>query len=84
MVVPQINLAWQHEFLQNPYAINGNLSGTPVANTSAAPLRDTLYTGIGVTLEFRKNWHTGFFYNAAAGNNDLVSQNIFWSAGVKF
>jgi autotransporter-associated beta strand protein len=83
-VVPQINLAWQHEFLQNPYAINGNLSGTPVSNTSSAPLRDTLYTGIGVTLEFKKNWNTAFFYNAAAGNSDLVSQNTFWSAGVKF
>jgi len=84
MVVPQINLAWQHEFLQNPYAINGNLSGAPVSNTSSAPLRDTLYTGVGVTLEFNKRWNTAFFYNAAAGNNDLVSQNIFWSAGVKF
>lgn len=84
MVVPQINLAWQHEFLQNPYAINGNLSGAPVSNTSSAPLRDTLYTGVGVTLEYKKNWNTAFFYNAAAGNNDLVSQNIFWSVGAKF
>lgn len=84
MVVPQINLAWQHEFLQNPYAINGNLSGAPVSNTSSAPLRDTLYTGVGVTLEFKKNWNTAFFYNAAAGNSDLVSQNIFWSVGAKF
>jgi autotransporter-associated beta strand protein len=84
MVVPQINLAWQHEFLQNPYAINGNLSGASVSNTSSAPLRDTLYTGVGVTLEFKKNWNTAFFYNAAAGNNDLVSQNIFWSVGAKF
>ncbi len=84
MVVPQINLAWQHEFLQNPYAINGNLSGAPVSNTSTAPLRDTLYTGVGVTLEYKKTWNTAFFYNAAAGNNDLVSQNIFWSVGAKF
>lgn len=84
MVVPQINLAWQHEFLQNPYALNGNLSGASVSNTSATPLRDTLYTGVGVTLEYMKNWHTGFFYNAAAGNSDLVSQNIFWSVGAKF
>jgi autotransporter-associated beta strand protein len=84
MVVPQINLAWQHEFLQDPYSINGNLSGATVSNTSATPLRDTLYTGIGVTLEYKKNWNTAFFYNAAAGNSDLVSQNIFWSVGAKF
>jgi outer membrane autotransporter protein len=84
MVVPQINLAWQHEFLQNPYAINGSLSGASVSNTSATPLRDTLYTGVGVTLEYKKRWNMAFFYNAAAGNSDLVSQNIFLSAGVKF
>ena len=84
MVVPQVNLAWQHEFMQNPYAINGNLGGASVANWSATPLRDSLYTGIGVTLEYKKRWNTAFFYNAAAGNSDLVSQNIFWSAGVKF
>jgi hypothetical protein len=60
------------------------LSGASVSNTSATPLRDTLYTGVGFTLEFKKRWNTAFFYNAAAGNSDLVSQNIFWSAGVKF
>jgi autotransporter-associated beta strand protein len=86
MVVPQINLAWQHEFLQNPYNISGNLagSGASVVNTSAAPLRDSVYSGIGVTLEYRDRWHTGFFYNAAFGNNDLTSQNFFWSLGLKF
>jgi len=86
VVVPQINLSWQHEFMQNPYAISGNLGGTSptFANWSATPIRDFLYTGVGFTVEFAKRWNTSFFYNAAAGNSDLVSQNIFWSAGVKF
>jgi uncharacterized protein with beta-barrel porin domain len=86
VVVPQISLSWQHEFLQNPYNINGNLGGTSptFSNTSATGIRDYLYTGVGFTVEFNKKWNTSFFYNAAAGNSDLVSQNIFWSAGVKF
>jgi T5SS/PEP-CTERM-associated repeat protein len=86
VVVPQISLNWQHEFMQNPYAINGNLGGTSpsFSNWSAAPIRDFLYTGVGFTVEFAKNWNTSFFYNASAGNSDLVSQNIFWSAGLKF
>ena len=86
VVVPQISLNWQHEFMQNPYAINGNLGGTSpsFSNWSSAPIRDFLYTGVGFTVEFAKNWNTSFFYNASAGNSDLVSQNIFWSAGVKF
>ena len=86
LLIPQISLSWQHEFLQNPYSINGSLGGSSpsFANTSSAPLRDTLYTGVGVTLEYKHRWNTSLFYNASAGNANLTSQNIFWSAGVKF
>jgi autotransporter-associated beta strand protein len=86
LVVPQISLNWQHEFMQNPYSVNGNLGGTSPSfnNTSATGIRDYLYTGIGFTVEFAKRWNTSFFYNAAAGNNNLTSQNIFWSLGLKF
>ena len=86
VVVPQVSLNWQHEFLQNPYNITGNLGGTSptFSNTSATGIRDYLYTGVGLTVEFAKRWNTSFFYNAAAGNKDLVSQNIFWSMGAKF
>jgi T5SS/PEP-CTERM-associated repeat protein len=86
VVVPQLSLSWQHEFLQNPYNITGTLGGTSptFSNTSATGIRDYLYTGVGFTVEIGKRWNSSFFYNAAAGNSDLVSQNIFWSAGVKF
>jgi uncharacterized protein YhjY with autotransporter beta-barrel domain len=86
VVVPQLSLSWQHEFLQNPYDITGNLGGTSptFSNTSTTGIRDYLYTGVGFTVEFGKKWNTSFFYNAAAGNNNLQSQNIFWSAGMKF
>ena len=88
IVVPQATLNWQHEFLQNPYTINGKLSGgcpdETFSNWSAAPLRDTLYTGVGLTVEFSKRWNTAIFYNVAAANTDLVSKNIFWSLGTKF
>jgi len=85
LVVPQISLSWQHEFLQSPYSVNGTLGGSPTfSNTSSTPLRDTLYTGVGFTVELYKKWNTSLFYNASAGNSDLTSQNIFWSAGLKF
>ncbi|MFZ0436081.1 MAG: hypothetical protein WAL87_08955, partial [Chthoniobacterales bacterium] len=67
-----------------PYSINSSLGGASFANTSSTPIRDFLYTGVGFTVEYKNKWNTGFFYNAAAGNNDLQSQNIFWSAGAKF
>jgi uncharacterized protein YhjY with autotransporter beta-barrel domain len=86
VVVPQISLNWQHEFMQNPYDINGNLGGSsPNFSTwSATPIRDTLYTGVGFTVEFAKRWNTSLFYNASAGNSNLTSQNIFLSAGLMF
>ena len=86
VVIPQINLSWQHEFMQNPYDISGTLgtASRTFSNTSATGIRDYLYTGIGATVEFGKRWNTSFFYNAAAGNANLTSQNIFWSLGMKF
>jgi uncharacterized protein with beta-barrel porin domain len=84
LVVPQINLSWQHEFMQNPYAINSSMGGAKFSNLSSAPIRDYLYTGVGFTVVFANNWNTSFFYNASVGNSDLTSQNIFWSLGFKF
>ena len=87
LLIPQLSLGWQHQFLENPYTINSSFSGgngQTFGNTSSAPLRDTLYTGIGMTVEFNKTWNSSFFYNSAAGNRDVVSQNIFWSLGMKF
>jgi outer membrane autotransporter protein len=84
LVVPQINLSWQHEFMQNPYAINSSLGGANFSNLSSAPIRDYLYTGVGFTVVFANNWNSSFFYNASVGNSDLTSQNIFWSLGFKF
>jgi hypothetical protein len=42
-----------------------------------------------VVPQISLNWPHEFmqnllFYNAAAGNQNLTSQNIFWSAGVRF
>ena len=72
--------------MQNPYTINSTLNGTSptFGNTSSAPIRDFLYTGIGATVAFGKRWNTSLFYNASVGNSDLVSHNIFLGAGVNF
>ncbi|MFZ4116280.1 MAG: autotransporter outer membrane beta-barrel domain-containing protein, partial [Chthoniobacterales bacterium] len=87
LLIPQLSLSWQHEFLQNPYSINSTLgygTSSSFATWSSTPLRDTLYTGVGFTAAISKNWDTSFFYNAAAGNPNMVSQNIFWGVGIKF
>lgn len=70
VVVPQINLNWQHEFLETIY--------TP------SQYRDAFYTGVGVTAAYKKRYTASIFYNCYACNQDLISQNIFLSLGVNF
>ena len=85
LVVPQINLGWQHEFLQNPYALNSTFgNGSSFACNSTTPLRDSLYTGIGFTVNLDKKYDASFFYNASACNPSIMSQNFFVSLGTKF
>lgn len=70
--------------LLNQPEIHKDLKISPVQDARINVIRAECRAKVGVTLEFKKNWNTAFFYNAAAGNNDLVSQNIFWSVGAKF
>jgi uncharacterized protein YhjY with autotransporter beta-barrel domain len=85
LIVPQISLNWQHEFLQNKISLTTQSSdGYSYKSPVGRPLLDTLYTGVGVTVEYAKRWNASFFYNASVGNQDLVSQNIFLSLGSVF
>ncbi|MBX9577981.1 MAG: autotransporter domain-containing protein, partial [Chthoniobacterales bacterium] len=85
LVVPQINLGWQHEFLQNPYTLNSTFgNGSSFAYNSTTPLRDSLYTGVGFTVNLDKKYDASFFYNASACNPSIMSQNFFVSLGTKF
>jgi hypothetical protein len=85
LLTPQINLCWQHEFLQNPFDLTTSFSdGGSYTNPTRTPLRDTFYTGIGFTAKLGSRWNSSLFYNAAAGNRDLVSQNIFLALGANF
>jgi len=87
VVVPQVSLSCRHQLLQNPYDITCNLwrSSPTFSNTSANGIRVHLYLyGSRLHCGVREEVEHSFFYNAAAGNSDLTSQNIFWSAGVKF
>ena len=85
LIVPQINLGWQHEFLQNPYALNSTFAnGSSFAYNSTTPLRDSLYTGIGLMVNLNKKYDASFFYNASACNPSIMSQNFFVSLGTRF
>ncbi len=87
-VTPMLSANWQHEFLQNAYPINAafNTGGPSAAFNfrTSQPQQDFFYAGAGLGFDFGGTWGASFFYNAAAGNQDLVSHNIYLSIGAKF
>ncbi len=85
-IIPSISLNWQHQFLQNSFAINSTLNGSGpcFANYSNAPLRDTFFPNVGLKFNLGKNWDTSLSYSSSVGNQTLASQNIFWNLGMRF
>ena len=88
LVTPMLFASWQHEFLQNAYNINAAFLGggpaAPFSYETEDPLRDFLYGGVGLNIEFLDRWNFFFSYAAAAGNPDLISNNFYFGAGLKF
>jgi hypothetical protein len=82
VIVPQINMSWQHQFLQTIYN----------QNDSSYQFPDAILAGVGVTANYRQRYNASFFYNCYAGNQDtyavgtqyFISQNIFLSLGMTF
>lgn len=86
IVIPQVSLNWQHEFLQNPYAINSTLNGNSptFSNWSSTPQRDSFFPSCSVMVALGDRWNTSLSYSVVAGNQDIISQNIFWNIEMKF
>lgn len=83
-IIPEARLLWQHEFLQNPSAINASLDGGAGSDfdwTTAAPARDSVYAGVGVTVQLGDRWNANVYYNADFGANDFISHSI--TAGLR-
>ncbi len=87
-VTPMLSASWQHEFMQNAYPINAafNTSGpaSPFFFQTSQPQQDYFYGGAGMGFEIGETWNAGVYWNAAAGNADLVSQNFYFSVGAEF
>ena len=87
-VTPSIFAGWQHEFLQNGYAINSSFNtggpAAPFAYDTSAPARDYFYGGAGVTVGVGERWTASFIYSAFAANADVSSQNLYLSIGLEF
>ena len=85
MILPQVSLAWQHEFLQNPYALSSTLpNGANFAMLTTAPARDSFFPSAGFTVSVAKKYDITFTDSASTCNPSLISQNLSLSLGMQF
>ncbi len=85
LLIPEVRLFWQHEFLQNSTRIGANLdggAGPGFGYETSAPGRDRLFAGAGISAQFGKSWGGYLFYNADFARQDYRSHAI--SAGLNW
>jgi len=86
-IIPEVRMFWQHEYLNGPRNISSALDGGagPSFNyETAAPGRDSVFAGAGVSANFGPNWNAYFYYNANFGRQDYVGQMISCGLNWKF
>jgi len=87
ILIPEVRMIWQHEFLNDSRTIGASLDGGSGASfdyLTAAPGRDNVYAGAGVTAQIGRNWNANLFYNADFGRQDFTSHMISGGLGWEF
>lgn len=85
IVVPQLRVAWAHEYLDDSRTVNVALAGSPGSTIGIAtgdPDRNWFEVGVGASANFRHNWSLFANYDAVLGNEDYDAHTI--SAGLRY
>jgi len=85
LVIPELRMSWQHEFLNNSRSIGASLdggSGPSFNYQTANPGRDSVLATAGVSAQFGARWNGNFYYTADFGNQSFLSHMI--SAGLEW
>ena len=86
LLIPEVRMFWQHEFLQNPTDINASLNGGGgpgfTYRTSVAG-RDSVFAGAGINAQIGRHWMIGAYYNidfaSSTSIDNIVSANLGYS-----
>ncbi len=76
LLVPEVRMFWQHEFLQNGRTIQAQLAGGRGAGfdfATTAPGRNAVWAGVGATVRFRDRWSGYAYYNNDFGRTDFAA-----------
>ena len=86
-IIPEVRMLWQHEFLNDPRNISSALdggAGPTFGYETAAPGRDSVFAGAGVSAQFGDRWNAFFYYNADFGRQDYIGHMISGGLGWSF
>ncbi len=87
VIVPEVRMFWQHEFLNNPRNIGASLDGGNGAGfgyETSTPDRDSVFAGAGISAQFGERWSGYVYYNADFGRQDYIGQMISTGLNWKF
>ncbi|PTX94009.1 hypothetical protein DB345_20820 [Spartobacteria bacterium LR76] len=87
VLIPEVRMFWQHEYLQNSTAIGASLdggAGDSFDYMTTVPGRDSVFAGAGVSAQFGEDFNAFVYYNTDFGRQDYLSQMISTGLGWKF
>jgi len=87
VLIPEVRMFWQHEYLQNSTAIGASLdggAGDSFDYMTTVPGRDSVFAGAGLRAQFGEDFSAFVYYNTDFGRQDYMSQMISTGLGWKF
>jgi fibronectin-binding autotransporter adhesin len=84
LLIPQVRMFWNHEFLQNSTSISSSLDGGagPGFNyRTISPSRDSVFAGAGLVAQLGRNWNASVYYNTDFGSATSNTHIVSASAG---
>ena len=86
-LIPEVRAQWMHEFLNNPSTISSSLdggSGPSFDYQTAAPYRDSVFGGVGVSAKVGENITGSIFYDVNFGSGEFLNNIISADFGIAF
>ncbi|MES2982218.1 MAG: autotransporter domain-containing protein [Verrucomicrobiota bacterium] len=84
-IIPQVRLAWQHEFMDGTQSIDSSFvggSGASFSTSGPSMDEDRFVVGAGLTVEVTPNFSIYGSYDGNIGSSDYNSNQV--TAGIKF
>ena len=80
MLVPEMRLFWQHEYMNGGTQLNAAFDGGRGPGfgyqMNGIRQRDALYAGLGIGMHFGERFTTSLYYNVSLGRSDADQQSL--------